>query len=224
MELANMSWASIILGFVVILSSLGIILYKKPVHCCLSFLLTLLALAGLYLQLNAPFISAMQVLVYAGAILVIFMFVIVLFQDAHLAIKEYKAKANLIWLTSGALIFLASIALFGYNLHTTKAEKPTIDHGSIEALGKAIYIDFFFPFEAVAMLFLVAIIGALYIGKKGLVHTTGRVSASREGSDDVIFDEGIALAISEEKSALDDPLAGGLNSAGGVNSPEKRHR
>ena len=88
--------AMIVLGFLLVLASLGVILCKKPVHSCLSFLLTLLLLAGLYLNLQAPFISAMQILVYAGAILVIFMFVIVLFQDAYLAIEERLLAAKII--------------------------------------------------------------------------------------------------------------------------------
>lgn len=156
------------LGALIVLSALGVIFFKKPVHACLSFLLTLLGLAGLYLQLNAPFISAMQILVYAGAILVIFMFVIVLFQDAYLTIDEHKPQSKPLWLAfSGALLFgtLTFLGMCMSNLSSQSKSLPE-GYGSIEALGKAIYIDFFFPFEAVALLFLVAIIGALYIGKK----------------------------------------------------------
>lgn len=156
-----------IIGLVTILSSLGVITSKKPVHSCLWFLLTLLSLASLYLQLSAPFISVMQVLVYAGAILVIFMFVIVLFQDAYLAINEYKAKSSRLWLFTGAATFITTLTLVALRFVPTSFSKQAPSgYGSVEALGKALYIDFFFPFEAVAFLFLVAIIGALYIGKK----------------------------------------------------------
>jgi len=158
----------IVLGLLIVISALGIILLKKPVHACLSFLLTLLGLAGVYLQLNAPFISAMQILVYAGAILVIFMFVIVLFQDAYLAIDEYRAKSKPFWLVLSATLLIVTLTLLGTRLKTLGYQKESLPegYGSLEALGKAIYIDFFFPFEAVGLLFLVAIIGALYIGKK----------------------------------------------------------
>jgi NADH-quinone oxidoreductase subunit J len=153
-----------ILGAFIVFSSLGVILCKKPVHSCLCFLLTLLSLAGVYLQLNAPFISAMQILVYAGAILVIFLFVIVLFQDAYLAIDEYKPKSKPFWLALSAAFLIGALTFLG--MHVRPVPTESVGYGSIEALGKAIYIDFFFPFEAVALLFLVAIVGALYIGKK----------------------------------------------------------
>lgn len=152
----------------IVLSSLGVILAKKPVHSCLYFLLTLFGLASLFLQLAAPFIAAMQVLVYAGAILVIFMFVIVLFQDAYLAINEYKAHVKPYWLIGSACAFLATLTLVGMRLsNLSKANLALPEgYGSVQTIGRALYVDFFFPFEAVALLFLVAIVGALYIGKK----------------------------------------------------------
>lgn len=157
-----------ILGTIIILSSLGVILAKKPVHSCLSFLLTLFGLACLFLQLAAPFIAVMQVLVYAGAILVIFMFVIVLFQDAYLAINEYKPNVKPYWLAVSAFIFLFTLSLLGLQLQKMSGQNTNLTegYGSVEAIGRALYVDFFFPFEAVGLLFLVAIVGALYIGKK----------------------------------------------------------
>jgi len=158
-----------ILGSILVLASLGVILARKPVHASLSFLLSLLALAALYLQLSAQFIAVMQVLVYAGAILVIFMFVIVLFQDAYQQIAHEEAKSAPIWLFSAASLFLLGMIFLGTQLVSTIPSTETLptDFGTVQSLGQALYIDFFFPFEAVILLFLVAIIGALYIGKKG---------------------------------------------------------
>jgi NADH-quinone oxidoreductase subunit J len=157
-----------ILGLVIVLSSLGVILSKKPVHSSLAFLLTLLALASLFLQLAAPFIAVMQVLVYAGAILVIFMFVIVLFQDAYLAIEDFKPNVKALWLTATGIFFIATLTALGIKLSSQQPPASTLPegYGSVQSIGKALYVDFFFPFEAVALLFLVAIVGALYMGKK----------------------------------------------------------
>jgi NADH-quinone oxidoreductase subunit J len=157
-----------ILGSILILSSLGVILLKKPVHACISFLVTLLTLAVIFLELSAEFIGVMQVLVYAGAILVIFMFVIVLFQDAHEQLSQYKAKSNPYFLLSVAVAFLFAIAIFGYRLVGLAPLPETVpnDFGTAEGLGKVLYVDFFFPFEAVILLFLIALIGSLYIGRK----------------------------------------------------------
>lgn len=103
----------IILGFVLIFSSLGVILAKKPVHSCLYFFLTLMTLATTYLQLNAQFIGIMQILVYAGAILVIFMFVMVLFQDAHAKISKTEGSSFAWLLAISALSFIISAIFFG---------------------------------------------------------------------------------------------------------------
>lgn len=157
-----------ILGLVLVLSSLGVILARNPVHASLSFLLTLMALAALYLQLSAQFIAAMQILVYAGAILVIFMFVIVLFQDAHAQLAQFKAKSCTALLALAGLGLGASLILLGSQLidiPTSQGNLPA-GFGTVQDLGKALYLDFFFPFEAVILLFLVAVVGALYIGKK----------------------------------------------------------
>ena len=167
--------AQLILGLILVLSSLGVITARKPVHACLSFLLTLLTLAALYLQLSAEFIAVIQILVYAGAILVIFMFVIILFQDAHQKIEEEDPKSSK-WLRLAAVsIFILTFAALGYHMLgiTSISESLPIEFGSVQSIGKALYIDFFFPFEAVVIVFLVAIVGALYIGKKGSIIERG---------------------------------------------------
>ena len=155
-------------SIILVLASLGVILLKKPVHACLSFLLVLMTLALYYLRLRGEFISVMQVLVYAGAILVIFMFVIVLFQDAFLLIDKTPAKSNTYFLYFATVLFLIGQLFFARqitHLENFQQQAPK-DFGSAEAIGRALYIDFFFPFEAVVVIFLIAIVGALYIGKK----------------------------------------------------------
>lgn len=160
--------AQLILSILLILSSVGVIAARNPVHASLSFLASLLMLAGVYLQLSAQFIAVMQVLVYAGAILVLFMFVIILFQDAHHQIAKFEAKSTPVLLfAAGAGLLLMFIVLEKSLLDLVPEEKALPKgFGSVETLGQALYIDFFFPFEAVILIFLVALIGALYIGKK----------------------------------------------------------
>lgn len=162
------SLAEWLIGLVLILSSLGVILLKKPVHASLSFLLTLMTLATLYLQLSAQFIAVMQIIVYAGAILVIFMFVIILFQDAYVQIENYSSKSNPYLLGIAGLSLIGGIAYFAKEMFDLAPQTGTLkeDYGTVQALGQALYIDFFFPFEAVILLFLIALVGALYIGRK----------------------------------------------------------
>lgn len=157
-----------ILGLILILSALGVILAKKPVHSCLYFFLTLLALATLYIELGTEFIGLIQILVYGGAILVLFMFVIILFQDAHEQIKDYSPLSSKLLLVFGAVslfTIFSILALKLFGLESASAHVPQ-GFGSIQSIGKVLYIDYFFPFEAAVVLILVALIGALYIGKK----------------------------------------------------------
>jgi NADH-quinone oxidoreductase subunit J len=157
-----------ILACVLIASAFGTILLRQPVHACLSFLLTLLSLATFYVQLSAPFIGVMQILVYAGAIMVIFMFVIVLFQDAHAKIhllKELSAPLLIYVALAATVIALGFLgnAFIGFEPALRPLPKG---YGTVQSLGQVIYTDFFFPFEAIIVLFLVAVMGALYIARR----------------------------------------------------------
>lgn len=159
---------TLLICIALILASIGVITFPKPVHASLSFLLTLLLLSTLYFLLSAQFIGAMQVLVYAGAILVIFMYVIVLFQDAYQNIAKFKSQSSpLLLITAGSALLLSLLA-FATRLTSLPRATPTAPQGfgDVETLGKALYLDFFFPFEAVILIFLIAIVGVLYIGKR----------------------------------------------------------
>ncbi len=158
----------ILLGLLLMASALGVILYKKPIYASLSFLMTLTILAAFYLQLSAEFIAVMQILVYAGAILVIFVFVILLFQDAYQQLLEIKPKSNQSFLFFTALALALTLALFFTRMlpFSSPAHSLPEGYGNAGSIGQALYIDFFFPFEAVILLFLVAVVGSLYIAKR----------------------------------------------------------
>lgn len=158
-----------LLGSLLLLSAIAVLVVRKPVHASLSFLATLLLLAVYYLQLSAQFIAVSQVLVYAGAILVIFMFVIILFQDAHQKIDLYPPNSSPFFLAAAGTLFLLALILFfkqflPFDSVVTASPSPTF--GSVESLGRTLYIDFVFPFEALMLLFLVAIVGAFYIARR----------------------------------------------------------
>lgn len=164
----NASLSQWILTIFLIAAALGVILTKKPVYAGISFLMALLILSALYMGMAAQFVGIMQVLIYAGAILVIFMFVIILFQDAHREIERTAPRANR-FLSWGALLGFCAAAFY---LSWVWIELPAAKEGSLDtlsslrALGKTLYIDFFFPFEAIILLLLTALIGTVYIAKR----------------------------------------------------------
>jgi len=164
----HVSIAQWILGILLILSAMGVILVRKPIYASLSFLLSLILLAAVYLQLSAEFIAVMQILVYAGAILVIFVFVIVLFQDPYQQIARFKAQSQPQLLTLAGIAFVATLVFFAVRLIPVSSANRNLpeEFGSAKAIGKILHLDFFIPFEAIILLFLVAVVGALYIAKK----------------------------------------------------------
>lgn len=157
-----------LLGIFLIASSLGVILVHQPIQASLCFLLTLLFLAAFYLQLSAPFLAVMQVIVYAGAILVIFVFVIVLFQDAHAQIDHFKKQSSWLLITLAGFSFVIAMSFLGIYYFDSNSQMKILPEmqGTAESLGRKLYIDYFFPFEAVILLFLIAVIGSLYLAKK----------------------------------------------------------
>lgn len=160
----------IFLGGLLILSALGILIAKRPVYAALSFLGTLLLLAVHYLLLSAQFIAVMQILVYAGAILVLFIFVMMLFQDTYLHIHEISSRSSRTLVSATAAVFIVAIgaALWKLLPVSRQAAEGGIPEsfGTAESIGRELYTGFFFPFEAILLLFLVGIVGAVYLARK----------------------------------------------------------
>jgi NADH-quinone oxidoreductase subunit J len=157
-----------IFGTLLVLFSLGVITARKPLYSALCFLATLLSLAGLFLELSAQFIAVLQILVYAGAILVIFVFVIVLFQDAHEQLSHFQVLSNKYLIAFASVLFLSAWVVVGRGFLGLEpvTQEAAPEYGTVRSLGEALYVDFFFPFEAVVVLLLVAVVGSVYIAKR----------------------------------------------------------
>ena len=150
--------------------SLLVVTRKNPVHSVLCMMVLFIHMAGLYLFLNAEFLAAVQIIVYAGAIMVLFLFVVMLL---NLKNEENVAKYQTQWpwgLTAGALfamvlVFIVSkitvVAPLGeYTVEAVKSE------GSMMTIGKVLYTEYLLPFEIASIILLVAIIGAVVLAKK----------------------------------------------------------
>src|SRR5947199_7855997 len=169
--------AFFVLAVASIASALGVILFKNAVSCALSLILTLLFLALFYLQLGAIFIAIVQILIYAGAIMVLFLFVVTMLaseaNDAELQdrIPWQRWVAGILGLVLvGALSYLLFTGTaIDKNARATGAS--SLSHvvnaqGNIEAFGLALFHGFAFPFEVTSLLIVVAILGALVFGRK----------------------------------------------------------
>jgi NADH-quinone oxidoreductase subunit J len=160
--------AACILGFAVL-----VVTTKDTVHSVLFLVLDFLFVAALYVMLNAPFLAVIQVLVYAGGIVVLYLFVVMLVnlkrppeahQDPHRRSKLGMALA------AAVLVELAVIVASGY----ARAASPTVPAaalpvtGNTEQVGWLLYTSYLIPFEIASMLLLVAMIGAIVLAKREL--------------------------------------------------------
>jgi NADH-quinone oxidoreductase subunit J len=137
---------------------------RNPVTSAMFLVLTIVSLAGLFVLLDAFFLAAVQVLVYAGAVMVLFLFVIMLLDlkaEERRRIKKFGALIGLI-------IVAAIFSIFWRSLSALSAtSSPTLE-GSTVALGKLLFTQYLLPFEIVSILLLVAMVGVVLLSKKDL--------------------------------------------------------
>ena len=156
-----------ILSGIALFSALMVITSKNPVHSVIWLIIVFFAISGHYLLLNAQFLAIVNIIVYAGAIMVLFLYVLML-MDLK---KETEPKKNR-WLklagaiAGGSLLLVLVAALKKVDISKNIAETRTGDIGLIENLGKVLFSDYVVPFEIASILFLSAMVGAVVIGKK----------------------------------------------------------
>ncbi|MDW8467305.1 MAG: NADH-quinone oxidoreductase subunit J [Chloroherpetonaceae bacterium] len=161
----------VFLGAQVIVASVGTVWSRHPVTSALFLVLNFFALGGLYLLLEAQFIAVVQVLVYAGAIMVLFLFTIMLLNlDNETALSEkFDLRKGFAILLSAALFLeLVYILSLKLDLPVKPAMLPPEQMGEAKFIGKALLTDFLFPFEIISALLLLAIVGAVVLLKKRL--------------------------------------------------------
>jgi NADH-quinone oxidoreductase subunit J len=144
-----------------------VLLSKKPIHSVLYLTLTFFTLAGHYILLNAQFLAVVHIIVYAGAIMVLFLFTVMLL---NLNLEGEFQKSTLMKLVaalSGGLLFLVLIGtLKSFDVGTLSEHPELTQIGLVKNLGKTLYSDYLLPFELSSILFLAAMVGAVMLGKK----------------------------------------------------------
>ncbi len=149
-------------GFLVIANPFS----RNPVTSAMFLVLTIASLAGLFVLLHAFFLAAVQVLVYAGAVMVLFLFVIMLLDlriEERRKIKAFGLGAGLVSVGAILAVFLSSLA----SSRLTSEESPTLEGATIP-LGKLLFKQYVLPFEVVSVLLLVAMVGVVLLSKKEL--------------------------------------------------------
>jgi NADH-quinone oxidoreductase subunit J len=153
---------------VTVVAGLLVVTRRNPIHCAISMLACFLGLAVVYLRLAAPFLAAMHVLVYTGAILVLFLFVIMLLnlKPEELGVEYSLKTRGAIALLCGGLFALVALPLWQDQRKLDKPVPPAF--GSVEQVGNALFNDYALPFELISVLIMVAIFGGVLLAKKKL--------------------------------------------------------
>ena len=161
------------LAIVAVITALLTIVYRNPVNSAVALIICFLSLAGLFLLLNAQFIAAIQVIIYAGSIMVLFLFVIMLFdlrkeeleQKRKLTLRFTAIVLFLVLLIEIILVVKASILSGIFGIWTPEQVNIV---GHTQVVGKILFANYLYPFEIVSVLLLVALIGAIILGKRRL--------------------------------------------------------
>ncbi|CAN5541517.1 NADH-quinone oxidoreductase subunit J [soil metagenome] len=153
------------LSFLTVLSALLVVFSKNPVYSALYLVITLASLTGHYILLNAQFLAFVNLIVYAGAIMVLFLFVI-MFLNLNTDTEPHKSTILKFTATicAGLLLIVLIASLKGAE-QMAKQSGPNRDMGSVKNLGKVLFTDFLLPFEIASVLLLVAMIGSVMLGK-----------------------------------------------------------
>jgi NADH-quinone oxidoreductase subunit J len=163
-------WVAAVLA---VLGGLGVVLSRQPIRSVLSLVVVMLALSVLFLLLSAQFVFAVQIIVYAGAVMVLFLFVIALLGPAR-----ELGRGRLRY--QGALGMLFVVALLGLmwtmlqGVQYRQPEKTDLGFfGTVQSIGVGLFTTYLYPFELTSILLLVAAIGAIYLSRKRMDDPEG---------------------------------------------------
>jgi NADH-quinone oxidoreductase subunit J len=140
---------------------------RNPVTSAMFLALTIVSLAGLFVLLHAFFLAAVQVLVYAGAVIVLFLFVIMLLDPKEEAQRRARKPGLVAALVLVAAILYAGLRSIGAPRPAANLSGPAVE-GATVALGKLLFTQYLLPFEVVSVLLLVAMVGVVLLSKKDL--------------------------------------------------------
>ncbi len=191
------------LAAVAVFAAFNVILQRNPIYSALSLIITMCALAGTFLLLDAQFVAAMQVIVYAGAVMVLFVFVIML-----LNVRTEEARQDkLRYLKLVApLLFVALLAEVFFVARTVTTPIPPLvakpgeaGFGTVEAVGEAMFSSYLFPFEATSVLILMAMVGSLVLARKRTAQEAETLGKLIEETNKPALESAQPVAELEEK-------------------------
>jgi NADH-quinone oxidoreductase subunit J len=160
-------WLFLFLAALAIISAIGVVLQRNPIHCVLALALVLIDIGILFMGLGAETVGFLQIIVYVGAIMVLFLFVIWLL---NIQAEERAVEGHLALKFFGAIAAAALLAeLFTFFSHTQAAMTPQplpASYGSIASLAQVLFSNYLVAFEVTSILLLAAVVGAIALARR----------------------------------------------------------
>lgn len=154
------------LTFVAVLSALNVVFTKNAVYSVLSLIVTFFAIAGHYFLMNAQFLGIVHIMVYAGAIMVLFLYVIMMLNLNETFETNKDTFFRIAAVIAAGLLLVTMVAAFVKTDIQIQAMVDNSEIGYLEELGKVLFNEFLLPFEIASVLLLAAMVGAVYLSKK----------------------------------------------------------
>jgi NADH-quinone oxidoreductase subunit J len=154
------------LSILALYAAVMVLVSRKPIHSVLYLTLTFFAIAGHYVLLNAQFLAVVHVIVYAGAIMVLFLFTVMLLNLNEKEVSPKPVWIKVVVIITGCMLMIVLIGIFrGFDIALEKDPSLT-QIGLVKNLGNVLYKQYLLPFELASILFLTAMVGAVLLGKK----------------------------------------------------------
>jgi NADH-quinone oxidoreductase subunit J len=158
---------------VILAGAIGVVVARNPVHCALSLVMTLFGVAVLFVEQQANFLAAVQVIVYAGAIVVLFLFVIMfLGVDTRERVEEEPLRGQRPLAVGLMVLGLAGLLLMGFGAHWSVGARSVAgpargqSGGDVAALGRSVFTTYLFAFEITSALLVIAVVGAVVLARR----------------------------------------------------------
>jgi NADH-quinone oxidoreductase subunit J len=154
------------LSAIMIISALLVVFSTNPINSVIYLIICFIAMAGHYILLNAQFLAVVHIIVYTGAIMVLFLFVIMLLNLNKAIIPQKSQLTRISAVVTGGLFFLVVLAATRQTFEIQARYPFTGNIGLVKEVGKALFHEFLLPFEMSSVLFISAMVGAVMFGKK----------------------------------------------------------
>lgn len=167
------SFAFIFLAILAIAAALGMVISKNTVNSALFLVINMVAIAGVYVILQAHFLAIIQIIVYAGAIMVLFLFVIMLLNlDAEESLfNKFRVKYFAAFLLGIAVLSQILYSIGGVADMLPEMPAQASEVGTVEAIGEVMFTNYLLPFEITAILLTAAVVGALVVAQQKIVKS-----------------------------------------------------